>query len=125
TPDACQRSPSNVTSPSAAVSSPLMMRRSVVLPEPLGPNSAVMPARSIVSRTASAKLPRSSATSRTSSANGVSGAERDAAVDHVHCEQHEEREDEEAGRQHVRLTVLERLDVLVDRDRHDAGLARN
>src|SRR5690606_27874175 len=106
----CQRSPSNVTSPSAAVSSPLTIRSSVVLPEPLGPNSAVMPARSIVSRTSSVKLPRRSETSSASSANGVSGAERHAAVDHVDGEQHEEREDEEAGRERVRLAVRERLD---------------
>src|SRR5690606_35006237 len=125
TPDACQRSPSNVTSPTASVSRPLTIRRSVVLPEPLGPNSAVMPSRAIVSWTASAKLPRSSLTSSASSANGVSGAERHAAVDHVHGEQHEEREDEEAGRQRVRLAVLQRLDMLEDCDRDDPRFAGN
>ena len=94
---------------------PAMERSTLVLPEPDAPKSAV--------------TPRGGARKTTSSAKSPSARRRRTARPLIACggtpQENDEGEGEHPGGEPVRPAVVERLHVVVERDREHLGLARD
>src|SRR5215207_256199 len=104
-------SPRMVTSPASGDSSPAITRRSVDLPLPLGPSSAVSDPLGIARETLSraTKLPKRFVAWRTAIATRLL-----LSTEHVHRDQGEHREDREHHRRRVDARLVERQIALVD-----------
>src|SRR5689334_1830999 len=96
--------PEMKTAPESATSSPAITRRSVDLPDPLGPSSAVSEPLATSTETSSSatKSPNRLVTLRASIATEVL-----PRSEHGHCDERQDRERREKHRRRVRIRLLE------------------
>src|SRR5215475_10696197 len=111
--------------PSAMRRKPAMQRSTAVLPQPDGPNRAVMPRAGTVkavSRTKRPSVPRKATSIVPAS---VIPDPRGTLLDRRHDEDDGECKKHHPGRKNAGFAPLGGFDIVVDRDREDFCLARN